>query len=253
MTNILSDEESQRSARNIILPDFGVEGQLRLRNARVLIVGTGGLGSPIALYLAAAGVGTIGIADGDVVDRSNLQRQIIHNTSDINRRKVLSAKEKIERINPNVNIVTYDFFLSPENVDAIVKEYDIVASATDTLEAKYLVNDSCVRLSKPFCHGGVSEFEGQIFTFVPGTACYRCIFGNHENSGIKSVKKGILGSFAGMVGTIQATEIIKYITGIGKLLTDTLLLIDIRSMSFNKIRFSSNNACRCVSSQGTDT
>lgn len=181
-----TEEELQRYSRHILLQEVGAEGQERIRRGRVLVIGVGGLGSPVALYLAAAGVGTIGIADGDTVELSNLQRQVIHFTPDVGRNKVDSAGEKLRKINPHVRINTYHESLTVENILDIVREYDFIVDGTDNFPTKYLINDACVLASKPFTQGGILRFEGQIFTHLPGTACYRCLFGEPPAGGSPS-------------------------------------------------------------------
>ena len=171
-----TEDQIHRYSRHILLQDVGVEGQEKISNGRVLIVGAGGLGAPVALYLAAAGVGTIGIIDGDVVDLSNLQRQVIHFTPDVNKAKVLSAKEKISQLNPDVNVITYYELLTASNALEIIKDYDFVVDGTDNFPVKFLINDACVKAGKPFSHGGILRFDGQTITVLPGTACYRCVF-----------------------------------------------------------------------------
>jgi molybdopterin/thiamine biosynthesis adenylyltransferase len=171
-----TEDQIQRYSRHIILQDVGVEGQEKISNGKVLIIGAGGLGAPVALYLAAAGVGTIGIIDGDVVDLSNLQRQVIHFTADVNKAKVISAKEKINQLNPDVNVITYYELLTASNALEIIKDYDFVVDGTDNFPVKFLINDACVMAGKPFSHGGILRFDGQTITYVPGSACYRCIF-----------------------------------------------------------------------------
>lgn len=250
-----SEEELQRYSRHILLQDVGVEGQEKIRQGRVLVVGTGGLGSPVAFYLAAAGVGTIGLVDGDVVDYSNLQRQIIHSTPDVGRPKVDSAKEKINRLNPHVEVKTYKEFLRADNVLGIIKDYDIVVDGTDNFAAKFLINDACVMAGKAFSHGGILRFEGQTFTHVPGTACYRCLFGAPPPPGVVPTcsQAGVLGAIAGMLGTIQAAEVLKYLTGAGELLTDSLLTFDAKTMNFSKIKTCKNDGCPICGSHPTVT
>lgn len=240
-----SEEELLRYSRHILLNDVGVEGQEKIRQAKVLIVGAGGLGSPVALYLAAAGVGTIGIADGDVVDLSNLQRQIIHTTPDVGRPKVDSAKEKIERINPHVKVVTHKEFLMADNILGIIGDYDFIVDGTDNFPVKFLINDACVMAGKPFSHGGILRFEGQTFTHLPGTACYRCLFGFPPPAGAVPTcsQAGVLGAIAGMLGTIQAAETLKYITGVGDLLTNQLLTFNAKTMNFRKVKVQPNKRC----------
>ena len=176
----LSDQQMERYRRHIMLKDVGVEGQQRIIKGRILVIGVGGLGSPIALYLAAAGIGTLGLVDHDVVDLGNLQRQVIHSTADIGKPKVLSAKEKIARLNPDVSVVTYQKRISADNILSIIqdKDYDFIIDATDNFPSKFLINDACVLHQKPFSHGGVLRYDGQTMTYVPGRACYRCIFGH---------------------------------------------------------------------------
>ncbi|MBQ8502454.1 MAG: molybdopterin-synthase adenylyltransferase MoeB [Bacteroides sp.] len=240
-----SEDELHRYSRHILLRDVGVEGQERIRQGRVLVVGAGGLGSPAALYLAAAGVGTIGIVDGDVVDVSNLQRQVIHSTPDVGHPKVESAKEKIQLLNPNVKVNTYHKFLKADNVLDIISGYDFVVDGTDNFSVKFLINDACVMAGKPFSHGGILRFEGQTFTYLPGTACYRCLFPSPPPSGDvpTCAQAGVLGAIAGMLGTIQATEVLKYLTGVGELLTNRLLTFNAKTMDFQNITMHRHDHC----------
>lgn len=242
---MLTSEQKQRYNRHLILDGIGPEGQEKLLNARVLIVGAGGLGSPVALYLAAAGIGTLGIADGDVVSVSNLQRQIIHRTADVNRPKVISAMERIHDLNPSIEVVCYDSFLTESTLLDIVKQYDFVVDGTDNFSIKYLINDACVLADKPFCMGGIHQFRGQLMTHIPGSACYRCLF--PEPPAIDEVKTcsmvGVLGSIAGICGTLQATEVIKYFTGAGDLLTNCLLTFDALTMQFIRLDFCQEPSC----------
>lgn len=234
-----------RYSRHILLEGFGSEGQEKLLRSRVLLIGAGGLGSPNALYLAAAGVGTIGIADADIVSMSNLQRQVIHFTEDVNRPKVESAAEKMRRINPDVNVITHDCFITADNALDIISGYDFIVDCTDSFASKYLVNDACVMAGKPFCAGGVVKYGAQVMTHVPGSACYRCIFPEPpaENDVQTCSTVGVLGSVVGIMGSIQATEAIKYLTGIGQLLTDQLLVIDALTMNFQSLHFSHDEGC----------
>ena len=240
-----TESQIERYSRHIILQNVGVEGQQKILEGKVLIVGAGGLGSPAALYLAAAGVGTIGLIDGDVVDMTNLQRQVIHFTADVNKAKVLSAKEKIEQLNPDVKVVTYQELLSTYNVFDIIKDYDIVIDGTDNFPTKFLVNDACVLTGKPFSHGGILRFEGQTFTHTPGNACYRCAFNSPPppNAVPTCSQAGVLGSIAGMLGTIQATEVLKFFVGQGQILTNRLLTFNALSMEFRNISFKRNPRC----------
>lgn len=244
---------NSRYSRHLLLDGFGEEGQERLARARVLIIGAGGLGSPVALYLAAAGLGTIGIMDADVVSLSNLQRQIIHFTADVNKPKVQSAAEKIGQLNPAVQVITYDQFLTEANALDIIRDYDFVLDCTDSFASKYLVNDACVLAGKPFCAGGVVRYGAQVMTHIPGSACYRCIFPEPpaENEVETCSTVGVLGSVVGIMGSIQATEAIKYLTGVGELLTDRLLLVDALTMQFQTMQFAHNHACPICGEQPT--
>ena len=240
-----SEEELHRYSRHILLKEVGVEGQQKIKDAKVLVVGAGGLGSPVIMYLAAAGVGTIGIVDGDAVDVSNLQRQVIHHTADIGRSKAESAREKAQQINPHVNIVVFKEFLKADNALQIISEYDFVVDCTDNFPVKFLINDACVMMGKPFSHGGILQFEGQTFTHVPGSACYRCIYDAPppKDSVPSCAQAGVLGAIAGMLGTIQAAEVLKYFTSAGELLTNKLLVFNALTMDFNKISLDRNHRC----------
>jgi molybdopterin/thiamine biosynthesis adenylyltransferase len=245
---ILANEQLERYSRNILLKEVGTKGQIKLLEAKVLVIGTGGLGSPAALYLAAAGVGTIGLVDPDVVELSNLQRQIIHSTKDVGRPKVLSGKETINNLNPDVEGVTYEEGVSSANITEIIKarDYDFVIDATDNFPAKFLINDACVLLQKPFSHAGISQLYGQTMTYVPGKGpCYRCVFLNPPpvNASPASEEKGVLGVIPGVMGTIQATVAIKYLLGIGELLTGKLLVFDALNMEFRKIEIATRTNC----------
>jgi len=239
-------EQLERYSRHILLQDVGVEGQENLLNAKVLIVGAGGLGAPVALYLAAAGIGTVGIIDNDTVEISNLQRQVVHFTKDINSSKVLSAKEKMLAINPDIQVHTYQEFLCADNISDIIKPYDFVVDGTDNFPTKFLVNDACVIENKPFSHGGILRFDGQTMTIVPHqSACYRCAFRNPPPPDAVPTcsQAGVLGAVAGMLGTIQAAEALKYITHVGTLLTNTLLSFDAKTMNFRKINLTRQSDC----------
>lgn len=241
-----TEDQIKRYSRHIILPEVGGKGQKSLREARVFLAGAGGLGSPAALYLAAAGVGTIGIIDPDMVDISNLHRQIIHQTQDIARPKVISAKEKLETLNPDVNVITYTDRLTSRNILDIISGYDIVIDGTDNFPAKFLINDASVISGKPLVHGGILRFTGQVFTIQPKiSACYRCIFKDPPPAGLVPTcqEAGVLGALAGVIGTIQATEAIKLILGIGDLLTDRLLTYDASKTRFREIKIKRNPAC----------
>ncbi len=245
----LSKSQIERYTHHIVIKDIGGEGQRKLLSSKVLIVGAGGLGSPAALYLAAAGVGTIGIADEDDVEISNLQRQILHFTSDIGRSKVVSAREKLSALNSDVQIKTYNKRLTSENIESTMADFDFIVDATDNFDSKFLINDTCIRSRKPCSHAGVVGFKGQVFTHVPGSLCYRCIFSDPPPDGaIQDCRgSGILGAVAGMVGSIQAAETIKYLIGNGDLLTDKLLTVDLLSMEFRFIPLSRNENCPACS------
>ena len=253
MKTDFNDEEIKRYARHIILQNIGIEGQLKLLNSKVLIVGAGGLGSPAALYLAAAGVGTIGIADGDEVDLSNLQRQIIHTTKDIGIPKTLSAKNKMLALNPDINVITYDEYLNASNILDIVSQYDFVIDGADNFATKFLINDACVLANKAFSHGGILRFNAQAMTIVPHvSACYACVFDTPPpaDSVPTCSQAGVVGTIAGILGSIQATEAIKYLLDEGELLSDKLLIIDALSMDFDKVMFKKNPNCRVCGENG---
>ncbi len=252
----LTEQQIERYSRHIILPQVGGEGQEKLLAARVLIVGAGGLGAPAALYLAAAGVGIIGLLDGDEVDVTNLQRQIIHHTSDIGRRKVDSAADKVRAINPDVTVRTYDVWARADNIREIIKEYDFVIDGVDNFPAKFLINDACYFERIPFCHAGILQFEGQLMTILPGrTSCYRCIFPTVPPPGsVPSCgQAGVLGVLPGIIGSLQATEAIKYVLGIGDLLTDALLTYSALTMEFRRVRASRNPDCALCGPNATIT
>ena len=242
----LSDSQIERYSRHIILKEVGGKGQQKLLDARVLIIGAGGLGAPIALYLAAAGVGTIGIADADDVDLSNLQRQVIHFTPDIGKPKVVSAREKIEAINPDVRVRTYQEWISAANIREIIEEYDFVVDGTDNFAAKFLINDACVLAGKPYSHGGILQFVGQTITVLPGqSTCYRCIFPTPPpKDAIPTCSQaGVIGVLPGVIGSLQATEAIKYNLGTGDLLTGRLLTYDALRMKFREVPINRNSRC----------
>ena len=242
----LTTDDLSRYSRHLILPEVGMEGQQRLKAARVLCVGTGGLGSPLALYLAAAGIGTLGLVDFDVVDASNLQRQIIHSTKDIGRKKLDSAEEKLKALNPALNVVKHDTMLSSANALEIIKEYDIVADGTDNFPTRYLVNDACVILGKPNAYGSIFRFEGQASVFATKDGpCYRCLYPEPPPPGLvpSCAEGGVLGILPGLVGVIQATEVIKLILGKGSPLIGRLLLVDALSMRFRELKLRKNPEC----------
>jgi sulfur-carrier protein adenylyltransferase/sulfurtransferase len=255
-TAALTPEESLRYARHLILPEVGPAGQGRLKNARVLIIGAGGLGSPIGMYLGAAGVGTLGIVDFDVVDASNLQRQIVHGTSDIGRLKLESARETLGEINPHVHIEPYPVRLTSENALEIFADYDVIVDGTDNFPTRYLANDASVLLGKPYVYGSVFRFEGQNSVFsTPGGPCYRCLFAEPPPPGMvpSCAEGGVLGVVPGIVGTIQTMETIKLILGIGDTLAGRLLIFDAMRMKFRELRLKRDSACPVCGDRPTVT
>jgi molybdopterin/thiamine biosynthesis adenylyltransferase len=242
----LTEQQIERYSRQIILEEVGGAGQKKLLSSKVLIAGAGGLGAPAALYLAAAGIGTLGIIDYDRVDLTNLQRQIIHHTNDIGSEKVNSAKAKIQAINPDVTVQTYQTKVTAENISEIIRKYDFVIDGTDNFPAKFLVNDACYFEKVPFSHAGVLQFDGQLITVLPGeTTCYRCIFHSPPPAGVvpSCSEAGVLGVLAGVIGLLQATEAIKFLLGIGDLLTNTLLVYNALEMKFYKVKLKRNPKC----------
>lgn len=249
-----SEEQLHRYSRHILLEDVGVEGQAKLLAGKVLIIGAGGLGAPVAFYLAAAGVGTIGIVDNDHVEVSNLQRQITHFTEDIGVAKVESAAAKMRAINPDVTVNTYQQFVNADNIRELIRGYDFVIDGVDNFPTKFLINDACVMESIPFSHGGILRFDGQTMTVVPNqSACYRCSFRKPPPPDVVPTcsQAGVLGAIAGMLGTIQAAEALKYLTGTGQLLTDALLSFDAKSMDFRKIQLRRQENCPLCGSSPT--
>ncbi|MCX6613568.1 MAG: molybdopterin-synthase adenylyltransferase MoeB [Acidobacteria bacterium] len=246
MATTLTNEEIQRYSRHLILPEVGVDGQIKLKDAKVLLVGTGGLGAPLALYLAAAGVGTIGLVDFDVVDASNLQRQVIHGTKDIGRPKIDSAAESMLDINPNLKIVKHEVPLTSENAKEIVEQYDMVADGTDNFPTRYLVNDVCVLTGKPNIYGSIFRFEGQASVFATDDGpCYRCLYPEPPPPGLvpSCAEGGVLGILPGVIGLIQATEVVKMILGIGQTLQGRLMLYDALNMKFRELKLRRNPDC----------
>jgi adenylyltransferase/sulfurtransferase len=242
----LSREELLRYSRHLILPDVALAGQRRLKAARVLLVGAGGLGSPAALYLAAAGVGTLGIVDFDVVDVTNLQRQVLHGTRDIGRSKLASARERLADLNPNVRVETHETRLTAANALDILDQYDVIVDGTDNFATRYLTNDACVLLGKPNVYGSIFRFEGQASVFATADGpCYRCLFPTPPPPGLvpSCAEGGVLGVLPGLVGTIQATETIKLILGMGESLAGRLLLVDAMNMRFHTVRVPRDPAC----------
>lgn len=246
-----SEVDMGRYSRHLLLDNVGLEGQKKLLRSKVLIVGAGGLGAPAALYLAAAGVGTLGIVDDDKVELSNLQRQIIHTTENIGKKKVDSAKEMIGGINPDVSVVCYPERVTPENIMEMISNYDFVIDGVDNFPTKFLINDACVIAEKPFCHGGILQFRGQFMTYVPGEGpCYRCIFEEiPEEGSIPNCREaGVLGVMAGIIGSLQGLEALKYLLGIGELMTGRMMVFDGLRMKFREVPFRhSSPSCRVCS------
>jgi adenylyltransferase/sulfurtransferase len=242
----LTQEEILRYSRHLIIPEVGVEGQRRLKAARVLMVGAGGLGSPIGLYLAAAGVGRLGIVEADVVDTTNLQRQILHGTKDVGRKKVESARDRLRDVNPHVEVVPHEAWLTSENALEIIRQYDLVVDGTDNFATRYLVNDACVLLGKPNVYGSIFRFEGQSSVFCTADGpCYRCLYPEPPPPGLvpSCAEGGVLGILPGLVGVIQATETVKLLAGIGEPLVGRLLLVDAARMEFRTVRLRKDPRC----------
>jgi adenylyltransferase/sulfurtransferase len=242
----LSSEERTRYSRHLILPEVGLDGQTKLKNSRVLLIGTGGLGSPVALYLAAAGIGTLGIVDFDVVDETNLQRQIIHGTRDLLRPKIASAQDRIEDVNPYVRVIAYETRLEASNALKIFKDFDVVIDGTDNYATRYLVNDACVLLRKPNIYGSIFRFEGQasVFHYNEGP-CYRCLYPSPPPPGLvpSCSEGGVLGVLPGIIGCIQANEAIKVLLGDGETLSGRLLLLDAWKMKFRELKLRRDPNC----------
>jgi molybdopterin/thiamine biosynthesis adenylyltransferase len=251
-----SEEEIRRYSRHIVLPEVGGMGQKRINRASVLVVGAGGLGSPVALYLAAAGVGKIGIVDNDVVDLSNLQRQILHTTADVGRKKVESARNTLLALNPHLDIVPHDVRLNASNIREILQDYDVVAEGSDNFPTKFLVNDACVMTDTPLSMAGIFRFSGQILTVVPHVGpCYRCLIPQPPPPGaIPSCQEaGVFGAMAGVVGVIQATEVLKLVLGKGEVLNGRLLLFEALQMRFEPIEVKRHPECPVCSDSPTIT
>ena len=252
----LSNEEVLRYSRHLIMPEVGMEGQLKLKAAKVLCIGAGGLGSPLALYLGAAGVGTLGVVDFDVVDFTNLQRQIIHSTSDVGRKKLESAAEKIKAINPFVTIRPFDTKLTSENALRLFRDFDIIVDGTDNFPTRYLVNDACVLTGKPNVYGSIFRFEGQVSVFATKEGpCYRCLYPEPPPPGLvpSCAEGGVLGILPGLVGVMQATEAIKLILGKGEPLIGRLLLVDALGMRFRELKLRKNPDCPVCGTHPTVT
>lgn len=250
-----TEEQIERYSRHIILPEVGGKGQAKLLNAKVFVLGAGGLGSPLLLYLAAAGVGTIGIADGDCVDLSNLQRQIIHDTNRIGTHKAVSAKKSIEALNPDVKVIIYKERLIAENIREIIRGYDIVMDGSDNFPTRYLMNDAAFFEKKTLISGSMFRFDGQITIFKPhaGYPCYRCLYPEPPPKGLvpSCQEAGVLGALAGVVGVIQAVEAIKEILGIGNTLAGHLLIFDALGMNFRKVKVRRDPECALCSANAT--
>lgn len=242
----LTDGQQTRYRGHLSLREIGTKGQQAIASARVLVIGTGGLGSPVSLYLAAAGVGTIGLMDPDTVSLSNLQRQVLHTTADIGRLKTQSAAEKLRAINPDITVNTLSEPLTAENAAEVMADYDIIMDCTDNQATRLLINDTCVRLDKKMVFGAVSRFSGQVFSHVPGSACYRCIFSPADSGEeLPCAVNGILNTVVGVIGSLQATEALKLIVGTGDALTDRLLTFDAVTMTFNTFDISKVDGCTC--------
>jgi sulfur-carrier protein adenylyltransferase/sulfurtransferase len=253
---VLSNDEILRYSRHLIMPEVGMEGQQKLKAAKVLCIGAGGLGSPLALYLGAAGVGTLGIVDFDVVDYTNLQRQIIHTTADVGRKKLDSAADKLKAINPFLNLRTFDTKLTSANALELFREFDIVADGTDNFPTRYLVNDACVLTGKPNVYGSIFRFEGQASVFATKDGpCYRCLYPEPPPPGLvpSCAEGGVLGILPGLVGVIQATETIKLILGQGDSLVGRLLLVDALGMKFRELKLRKNPDCPMCGTHRTIT
>jgi molybdopterin/thiamine biosynthesis adenylyltransferase/rhodanese-related sulfurtransferase len=246
---MLTQEEVSRYSRHLIMPEVGVEGQEKLKAAKVLLIGTGGLGAPVAMYLAAAGVGTIGLVDFDVVDVSNLQRQVIHGTKDIGKKKIDSAEETMRDINPLIQIIKHEVALTSANALEILKDYDIIADGTDNFPTRFLINDACVMLGKPNVYASIFRFEGQATIFAAeGGPCYRCLYPEPPPPGLvpSCAEGGVLGILPGVVGLLQATEVVKLILGAGEPLIGRLMLYDALAMKFRELKLRKNPECICA-------
>lgn len=245
----LNDEQFHRYARHLILDEVGEEGQEKLLDSRVLVVGAGGLGAPLLMYLAAAGVGTLGIVDDDEVDLTNLQRQIVHATGSVGRQKTDSAKQTIAALNPGINVVTHDVRLDARNADEILAGYDLVADGSDNFETRYLLNERCYRSGTPLVAAAMLRFEGQLFTFrrndAAPTACYRCIFPEAPPADLvpRCEEAGILGALAGVMGSLQTTEVLKELLGLGESLAGRMLIYDALNTGFHTINVPRNPDC----------
>ena len=244
---VFTKEQLTRYSRHFVMPEIGVKGQKALQNARILVIGAGALGSISLMYLAAAGVGTIGIADSDKVELSNLHRQLIHRTDMVGESKLLSAKKTMNEINPDCNVILHEGFVTPKNIMDIIKDYDFIVDGTDRFETKFLINDACVLAEKPFVHAGIVRFGGQAMTYVPHKSpCLRCVLGGIPKGNEQTCSQvGVVGAAVGVLGSIQALEAIKYITGAGELLTGRVMHFDGLKMKFNEIgNIPADNRCK---------
>lgn len=242
---VLKPEQVKRYSRHIIMNDVGSSGQRKLMQSKALIIGAGGLGSPAAVYLALAGVGTVGLVDFDIVELSNLQRQILHHTADVGRPKLESARDNLKAYNPDVNVVLHEARLESDNALDIIGQYDLVINGADNFATRYLVNDACYLLKKPLVDGSILIFDGQATVFMPGEGCYRCLFPSPPPPGMvpNCAEAGVLGALTGLVGSIQATEALKLFLGIGQSLASRLILIDALSMTFREVKLKRNLEC----------
>ncbi|MBJ27781.1 MAG: adenylyltransferase [Chloroflexi bacterium] len=254
-TPMLTPEQVKRYSRHIIMPQIGSQGQRKLIDSKVLVIGAGGLGGPVALYLALAGVGTIGLVDFDVVDLSNLQRQVLHNSETIGLSKLESARQTLARYNPNVNLISHEFAINSDNAMEIMKDYDVIVNGADNFATRYLVNDAAYLSGKPLVDGSILIFDGQVTTYKPGTGCYRCIFPEPPPPGMvpSCAEAGVLGALTGTIGSLQATEVVKVLLGVGEPLIGRLLLIDALSMEFRMVKTRHDPACPLCGSNPTVT
>jgi len=238
---MLDEQERSRYSRQLLLPELGEAGQEKLKQGRVLLIGAGGLGSPAALYLAAAGVGVLGICDGDVVEPSNLNRQILHGTGNLGQAKTSSAKASLTGLNPDIQVIAHNGFVTPESIQELIAPYDFILDCTDSFAAKFMINDACTHAGKAFCHAGIGGFSGQLMTWLPGIGapCFRCIFREAPKG---PQNRSVMGAIAGVVGCLQAMEAIKFIAGIGKPLTGTLLSCDALEGEFLRVKLPSADA-----------
>ena len=254
-TPMLTPEQVKRYSRHIIMPQIGRQGQRKLIDSKVLVIGAGGLGGPVALYLALAGVGTIGLVDFDIVDLSNLQRQVLHNSETIGLSKLESARQTLARYNPNVNLIAHEFAINSDNAMELMQDYDVIVNGADNFATRYLVNDAAYLSGKPLVDGSILIFDGQVTTYKPGTGCYRCIFPEPPPPGMvpSCAEAGVLGALTGTIGSLQATEVVKVLLGVGEPLIGRLLLVDALSMEFRMVKTRHDPACPLCGSNPTVT